>query len=163
MKTYSSLVTCNGNLLVSIDLETTGTQPGYHEIIQIAIVPLNSDIRPIAELPVFYTNMKPKFPRRAEKSATAKHGITISDLLLQAPEPEKVEDMLVEWFERLELPFGKVLVPLAHNWAFESSFLKAWLGVPDGGPHLPLARPGRDAHCHCAQRPGGLRRRAGAL
>ena len=130
MKTYSSLVTCNGNLLVSIDLETTGTQPGYHEIIQIAIVPLNSDIRPIAELPVFYTNMRPKFPRRAEKSATAKHGITISDLLAQAPEPEKVEDMLVEWFERLELPFGKVLVPLAHNWAFESSFLKAWLGCP---------------------------------
>ena len=29
----------------------------------------------------------------------------------------------------LKLPFKKCLVPLAHNWAFESSFLKAWLGV----------------------------------
>jgi DNA polymerase III epsilon subunit-like protein len=129
MKTYSSLVTCNGNLLASIDLETTGTQPGFHEIVQIAIVPLNSDIRPLQELPVFYTNIKPKHPKRASQSATAKHGITIEDLMLQAPEAEKVEDMLCEWFERLELPFGKVLVPLAHNWAFESSFLKAWLGV----------------------------------
>jgi DNA polymerase III epsilon subunit-like protein len=110
-------------------LETTGTQPGYHEIIQIAIVPLNRDIRPLQELPVFYQNIKPKFPKRASKAATAKHGITIEDLVLEAPESEKVEDMLVEWFERLELPFGKVLVPLAHNWAFECSFLKAWLGV----------------------------------
>ena len=25
--------------------------------------------------------------------------------------------------------FGKTLVPLAHNWAFESGFLRAWLGV----------------------------------
>jgi len=129
MRTYSSLVSCNGNLLASIDLETTGTQPGYHEIIQIAIVPLNSDIRPLQELPVFYTNIKPKFPKRASKVAAAKHGISITDLLLQAPDAEKVEDLLVEWFERLDLPFGKVLVPLAHNWAFESSFLKAWLGV----------------------------------
>jgi DNA polymerase III epsilon subunit-like protein len=129
MKTYSSLVTCNGNLLASIDLETTGTQPGYHEIVQIAIVPLNSDIRPIAELPVFYTNIRPRHPKRASPEAAAKNGISIDDLMLHAPEPEKVEDMLVEWFERLELPFQKVLVPLAHNWAFESSFLKAWLGV----------------------------------
>ena len=49
--------------------------------------------------------------------------------MLHAPESEKVADLLVEWFERLELPFKKRLVPLAHNWAFESSFLKAWLGV----------------------------------
>ena len=37
--------------------------------------------------------------------------------------------MLVEWWEKLDLPFGKTLVPLAHNWAFESGFLQAWLGV----------------------------------
>jgi DNA polymerase III epsilon subunit-like protein len=129
MRTYSSLVSCNGNLLCAIDLETTGTQPGFHEIIQVAIVPLDSDIRPVHDIPVFYHNMKPKFPRRASRAATAKHGISIEELVLQAPEPEKIEDMLVEWFNNLDLPFGKVLMPLAHNWAFESSFLKAWLGV----------------------------------
>jgi len=40
-----------------------------------------------------------------------------------------VRDLFVEWFERLDLPFKKSLVPMAHNWAFESSFLKAWLGI----------------------------------
>ena len=38
-------------------------------------------------------------------------------------------DWLFDWFMALKLPFKKSLVPLAHNWAFESSFLKAWLGV----------------------------------
>jgi DNA polymerase III epsilon subunit-like protein len=129
MKTYSSLVSCNGNLLSAIDLETTGVQPGYHEIVQIAIVPLNSDIRPNNDLPIFYTNMRPNYPERAARAAIAKHGINIESLMLEAPPPEKVEDMLVDWFNHLDLPFGRLIVPLAHNWAFESAFLKAWLGV----------------------------------
>lgn len=49
--------------------------------------------------------------------------------MLHSPTSEKVADLLVEWFEKLELPFKRSLIPLAHNWAFESSFLKAWLGV----------------------------------
>jgi len=42
-----------------------------------------------------------------------------------------VRDWLHDWFVALKLPFRKCLVPLAHNWAFESSFLKAWLGVEE--------------------------------
>jgi DNA polymerase III epsilon subunit-like protein len=48
------------NLLASIDLETTGLQAGYHEPIQIAIVPLNSDIRPLEGVRSFYTTIKPE-------------------------------------------------------------------------------------------------------
>ena len=29
----------------------------------------------------------------------------------------------------MDLPFKKSLVPLAHNWAFESSWMKEWLGI----------------------------------
>ncbi|MBN2022375.1 MAG: hypothetical protein JW809_06230 [Pirellulales bacterium] len=43
----AGLVHLNGNLLASIDLETTGLQAGHHEPIQIAVVPLNSGIRPL--------------------------------------------------------------------------------------------------------------------
>ena len=129
VKTYPGLVTLNGNLMAAIDLETTGTRPGYHEIIQIAIVPLDSDIKPLEGVLPFYTTVRPKHPERESPAATHKHKIPITDLMLHAPDSEKVADLLVEWFERLELPFKKCLVPLAHNWAFESSFLKAWLGV----------------------------------
>ena len=45
VKVYSGLVHLNGNLMAAVDLETTGTQPGYHEIIQIAVVPLDSEFQ----------------------------------------------------------------------------------------------------------------------
>jgi hypothetical protein len=55
VKVYPGLVHLNGHLLAAIDLETTGTRPGYHEIIQIACVPLDSDIKPLAGATPFYT------------------------------------------------------------------------------------------------------------
>lgn len=128
MKTYSGLVHLNGNLLASIDLETTGLEAGYHEPIQIAVVPLNSDIRPLEGVRPFYTTIKPEHPER-QRGAKHVHGLALEDLVLHAPEQGKVQDLLVEWWEKLDLPFGKTLVPLAHNWAFESKFLQAWLGL----------------------------------
>lgn len=128
-KPYPGLIQLMGNLMVAIDLETTGVRPGYNEIIQIAVLPLNADLRPLESVRPFYTVVKPNHPERSSKSATAKHRLQINDLLLNAPESDKVADLLVEWFENLHLPVSKFLVPLAHNWAFESSFLKAWLGV----------------------------------
>jgi len=126
---YSGMTHLAGHLLAAIDLETTGTQPGHHEIIQIAIVPLDEDIKPLAGVRPFYTHVKPEHPERESEAAKQKHKIPMSELLLHAPTQDKVADWLVEWFEKLRLPFKRCLVPLAHNWAFESSFLKAWLGV----------------------------------
>ena len=127
--TYPGLLHLNGNLLVSVDLETTGRQPGYHEICQIACVPLGPDLKPSPTLRPFYTEIKPNFPERAEKQALFKHNIPMEQLLLQAPDQDKVKDLFVEWFESLDLPFKRSLVPMAHNWAFESSWLKEWLGI----------------------------------
>ncbi len=129
VKTYSGLVHLNGNLLAAIDLETTGLQAGYHEPIQIAVVPLNSDIRPLESVRPFYMTIKPSYPERQEKATGYVHNLPIEELVLHAPDPGRVQDMLVEWWERLELPVGKTLIPLAHNWAFECKFLQTWLGV----------------------------------
>jgi DNA polymerase III epsilon subunit-like protein len=128
-KVYPGLAHLNGNLLAAIDFETTGRRPGYHEIVQIAVVPLDGDIRPRTDIRPFYTNIRPKYPERIEKDAFRINGIDVEELLLYAPESERVGDLLVEWFDRLELPMNKVIVPLVQNWAFESSFMKAWLGV----------------------------------
>ena len=128
-KVYSGLTHLYGNVMAAVDYETTGRRPGYHEIIQIAIVPLDNDLRPSKEIRPFYTNLKPLYPERAEKRAGNVHGLDIDDLLLHAPEPDRVKDLLLEWFERLDIPAGKVLVPLAANSPFESSFTKPFLGV----------------------------------
>ena len=126
---YPGLVHLNGCLMAAVDLETTGTRPGWHEIVQIAVVPLDSDFKPLAAVRPFYTLVKPEHPERESEAAKQKHKIPMSELLLHAPEATRVADWLFDWFLALKLPFKKCLVPLAHNWAFESSFLKAWLGV----------------------------------
>ena len=128
-KLYDSLEKYGGNLMAAIDLETTGVRAGYNEIIQIAVVPLDTDMKPLADVRPFYTVVKPNHPERTSQSATAKHGLSIGDLFTTAPDSEKIVDVLCEWFEGLRLPMNRSIIPLAHNWAFESSFLQAWLGV----------------------------------
>jgi len=129
MRTYSSLPHLNGNLMAAVDVETTGRRANWHEIVQIAVVPLDSDIRPLEGVTPFYMTVQPLHPERVEEAARNVHGLDLTHLALYAPHPDKVADMFVEWFEKLNLPLDKKLVPLAQNWAFESSFLQAWLGV----------------------------------
>jgi len=127
-KIYPSMTHLTGSLLAAIDFETTGRRPGYHEIIQIAIVPLDQELQPQPDVPNFYLNIRPAHPERCEKGAFYVHGIDLSMLMLHAPSQERSIDLLCDWFNHLDLPQNRVIVPLAHNWAFESSFLKGWLG-----------------------------------
>lgn len=128
MKTYSGMNHLFGNVLASLDLETTGGTPGYHEVIQIGVVPLDRDLNPHPGVRPFYANIAPEFIERAEPEATAAHGLNLDELAITAPSKGKVIDLFNEWFDGLQLPLGKKLVPLVHNWAFENKFLTAWMG-----------------------------------
>lgn len=127
--TYSAFPHLNGNLLAAIDFETTGTVPGYHEPVQIAVLPLNSDLRPLEGVRPFYSMMQPQHPERADVAAMRVHGLTLAELE-DAPHPDRVADYLIEWFGRLDMPIERNLVPLAANVVFETGFLLAWLGEP---------------------------------
>ncbi len=129
-KLYIGLTHLVGNVLAAIDFETTGRRPGFHEIIQIAILPLNHDLDPHPDIPSFYMNIRPNYPERCERGAGFIHGLDMDLLQLHAPSQDRAIDLLIEWFNNLDLPQNRLIVPLAHNWAFESSFLKGWLG-PD--------------------------------
>lgn len=125
----NSLINLNGNLLAAVDVETTGRLAGYHEIIQIGVQPLTSEIKPVPDLNPFYINIAPRHPERAEGTATMVHGLDIDDLMANAPSQEKAADLFDEYVTRLNLPYKKQLVPLAHNYAFERGFLSHWLGL----------------------------------
>jgi DNA polymerase III epsilon subunit-like protein len=122
------------NVITSIDVETTGTQPGYHEIIQVAAVTLNDDLRPDGRS--FSTLIRPEHPERADPKALEINGLTL-EALSDAPDSERAADLFSEWFLSLGLPPGGKLVPLSHNYTFEHGFLTAWLGIT-----------GRDHHIH---------------
>ena len=128
-KLYPGMTHLAGNLLAAVDFETTGRRPGYHEIVQIAIFPLDHDLKTHPDVPTFYLNIRPDHPERCERGAFAVHGLDVDLLMLHAPRQDRAIDLLCEWFNQLDLPQNRVVVPLAHNWAFESAFLKGWLGI----------------------------------
>lgn len=125
-----SMLHLNGNLLCAIDVETTGLDPDKHDIIQVAVVPVNNLLEPISDPLPFYHLMKPREDRleNIEKKAMKVCGINLSDLILNAQDQWTMADRFVEWFESLPLPLGKKLVPLAHNWPFDRDFMINWLG-----------------------------------
>lgn len=129
MRVYSSLISIQPNIMAAVDVETTGRMSGYHEIIQIAVQPLDSNMDLNETISPFYMQIAPNYPERAEKEATSIHGLNLQELHDTAISQERAIDMFYEWFDALELPFKKSIVPLAHNWAFEAGFLKAWLGL----------------------------------
>ena len=129
MKVHSGLVHLDGHILCAVDVETTGRTPGFHEIIQIAIQPLNSRIEPLEGVVPFVHYIKPDHPERVERQATAVHKLSIDWLISNASDRWTVEELLEEWWLKLDLPFNKTLMPLAQNWQYEAGFLKAWLGV----------------------------------
>ena len=129
MKLHSGLVHLDGNVLCAVDVETTGRVPGYHEIIQVGMQPLNSRIEPLEDVLPFYQYIRPEHPDRVDRRATAVHRLSIDWLLQHAPDRWTVEELLEEWWQKLDLPHRKTLVPLAQNWQFEAGFLKEWLGL----------------------------------
>ena len=126
--TYPQMPGWGGNLMAAIDCETSGLDPNYHEVIQIAIVPLDTEFEPLAEVKPFYTVVRPEYPERWCPKAAAAHKLDLDQLLMTAPERGRVEDDLYDWFQRLGFTGSQRLLPLAANWPFDKSFLNAWLG-----------------------------------
>ncbi len=129
MTIHSSMVHLNGNLIAAMDYETTGLIAGYHEVIQVGIVILDSDLKPSNEVRPFYYNIAPLHPERQEiGGAGTIHKLNLNWLQENAPSPDRVADLLVDWWTKLDLPVGRKIVPLAHNYEFEAGFSKGWLG-----------------------------------
>ena len=119
-----------GHVLCAVDVETTGTEPGWHEIIQVAAVPLDQNYEPSKKYRPFYLDgICPLYPERQAPDAKAKTGLDASKME-EFVNPTRAADLMDEWFMSLALPSDKRLVPLAHNWAFERTMMLDWLG-PD--------------------------------
>lgn len=125
-----SAVHLNGNLMCAIDIETSGLQPLYHDILQLSIVPVAPNITPSKEFPIFHIKIKPARPERADLMKGINKAL-FTDCINNGMAPETAEERLREWFNDLDLPLRKKIVPLGHNYVnFDRLFIMDWLGGP---------------------------------
>ena len=106
------------NIFAALDLETTGLDPARGEVLELAIVPLNEDFSVSSDIPEFTARIKAKHPEWIEQTA-------IDVNRLDPTEGKSLEDVradLAQWAEENGITG---IVPLAHNLAFDLSFLKA--------------------------------------
>lgn len=128
-----SMLHLNGNLLCVIDTETTGLKAGFHDVIEVCIIPLDCNIQPLKELngkPLmpFMVELQPKRPNNIDPEALSVNKKTLVEIMGRGLDPWYAADLFEKWWEDLKLPFGKRITPLGQNYAFDRGFLVDWLG-----------------------------------
>lgn len=132
----------NGNILAAIDVETTGADLEVHEIVELAIIPLNIDYSPSSTFRIFHTLIEPENKHDIDIEASRKVPVLkqyYSDKLLKSKEkyaqivndglpPRVASEFIVEWFERLGLEPGKRIIPIGCNYTFDRGMLQKLLG-----------------------------------
>jgi DNA polymerase III epsilon subunit-like protein len=124
----TNLLHLNGNILCAIDVETTGLSPSIHEIIQVAILPLDANLEPKKDMVPFDVIIKPENIDSIDWEAMKVSKANLNTLMAQGLDKFDAADLFVNWAEKFELPPNKRISPLAQNWLFDAQFIRAWLG-----------------------------------
>lgn len=125
----SQSVHWNGHLLCAVDIETTGLDFEKDDLLEIAIVPLNPNLTPSKVLTPFDLVITPRDPEVYKTNQILLPGMTLSDVMLQGFDWSVAAELLEAWKERLNLPEGKKIIPLGHNYrGFDEKWMRATLG-----------------------------------
>ena len=134
----------NNNILCVVDVETTGPTPGFHDIIEICVLPLDNFLKPSRKILPFCMNLIPmrkenidfeamriqrKYMDKVIKDKVCGNKKRVIELTLKGCEPMRAADLLVEWVEKLKLLPFKRIMPIGHNWVFDRTFIIEWLGM----------------------------------
>lgn len=123
-----NLIHLNGNIMAVIDVETTGLQPYFHDVVQVCVLPINSDFEMLDGCIPFYGELKPKRPENYDRKTSTITKPEFVNIMTNALDPDRMADLFDEWWNQLPLPHNKSLAPLAHNWPFDLQFMSDWLG-----------------------------------
>jgi len=127
-----SMVNWNGDQMCAVDVETTGLNVRLHEIIEIAVIPLTSNLEPRQDVLPFNITMRPDRPDLADPKALAVNHL--EKALKVGFSQEQGVDLFLEWSNKLGLPYKKYgsrkcrMIPLGHNYYFDKGFIQDWLG-----------------------------------
>jgi DNA polymerase III epsilon subunit-like protein len=111
-----------------VDTETTGLCPNENSVIELCILPLNSDYSINKSVLPFNMMMQPIPGKKIDRDAMTINKIDLPKVMTSCVDAYKAADLLVEWFEKLRLPAYKRIIPIAQNWPFDRAFIMNWLG-----------------------------------
>jgi DNA polymerase III epsilon subunit-like protein len=133
----NSLQHWNGCQMCVIDTETTGLDPQFHELVQICILPLDSNMNVRTDVIPFYINLKPDHPERFDPGAGIVNKMDLASIIKTGMDREKAKDLLEEWVVKLGLPLNArgynrcKIIPAGHNYIqFDLPFILRWLTKP---------------------------------
>lgn len=119
----TSIQHLNGDLLCVCDTETTGLRGDWHDMIQIALVPLNGSLEPM--LNPFYITIKPEHPNRTNPQA-----MKVNKIKFVGNEPDKWDSQAIfeNWFEKTVTAnrFKKIQL-VGQNLNFDIPFIEHWM------------------------------------
>jgi DNA polymerase III epsilon subunit-like protein len=122
------MIHLNGHLMCAIDTETSGLKPYHHDIIQISVIPLNYEYSPNQRYMPFMMDMAPSRPENVDMDALTINKKDYVKIINDGIAPHVACDLFYDWFDKLLLPEGKRIIPVASNWYFDSQFIIDWLG-----------------------------------
>lgn len=126
-----SAVHMNGNLFCTVDTETTGLKAGFHDMLQLCILPLGPDIKPSKKIPFFELRIQPWRPENLDLEANTVNRGLYAECINTGIERWAAVDLLERWFKKLNLPFMKKIIPLGCNYVFDRGFLVDFMGGYD--------------------------------
>lgn len=124
----TGVIHLNGNLLCAVDCETSGDDPGYHDLLKLAVLPLSHALEPWYLHKPFEMELKPKRPENYDPTDKKVNRLLFCHAQTHGMDPDRAADLFEEWVAKWNLAPGKMISPLAQNWPHDRGFLIDWLG-----------------------------------
>jgi hypothetical protein len=119
----------NNDILCAIDIITSGPNPSEHDVLEICILPLNSEIKYSKRYAPLILQVKPRFPEAAdERWMSRKVREKIPFYINKGMSYYQTATFFDSWFEKLERRFNKKIQPLAYDFSKTTPFLIDLLG-----------------------------------
>lgn len=131
-----NILHANHNRVCAIDVETTGLDPSKHEIIQIAVIPVDYRFEPDPDLKPFCITMRPNKIANISDEALRVNGLSRQEILHAPLTQDQGLQMFYDWYGTLGIRDNKQIMPLGQNYAFDRGFLQEWMGMDNYSHHF---------------------------
>lgn len=115
----------NGSVCCVIAIETTGPIPGFHDLVNFSLLPLDSQFEVSKQIGLIDILMQERRPENTPEKYDRKK---LAKIKIHGLDPHESSEYFAEWFDKLELPYNKKILPLAFKWNNIQPFLIDWLG-----------------------------------